>query len=88
MVEAGFEGIGAYVTRRQDIVAQYIVTRPILDLCERFSWRPGAWVSRRWWEQDGLYLEGSKKRAAVESDGEEAISEEEGMPLETTTGQE
>ena len=75
MVEAGLEGIGTYVTRRQNTVAQYIVTRPILDLCERSARRPGTWVSWRWWEQDGLYLEGAKKRAAAESDKEEVISE-------------
>ena len=88
MVEAGFEGIGTYVTRRQNTVAQYIETQPILDLCERSDWRPGTWVSRRWWEQGSLDLEGLKKRAAAESDGEEAISEDEGMNLETTTGRE
>ena len=88
MVEAGFEGIGTYVTRRQNTAAQYIATRPILDLCERSARRPGAWVSRRWWEQDGLDLEGAKKRAAAELDGEESISKEGVMPLETTTGRE
>ena len=69
MVEAGFEGIRTYVTRRQKTFAQYIATRPILDLYERSAWRPGVWVSRRWWEHDGLDLEGAKKRAAAESDG-------------------
>ena len=57
-----------------------------MDLCERSARRPGGWVSWRWWEQDGLYLEGAKKRATDESDREEAISEGEGMPLETTNG--
>ena len=66
MVEAGFEGIGKYVTGRQNMVTQYIATQPILDLCERSTWRPGAWVSRRWWKHDGLYLEGAKKRPATE----------------------
>ena len=49
----------------------------------------GSRVSRRWWEQDGLDWEGSKNRAAAaaESDIEEAIYKEEGMPLDTTTGQ-
>ena len=51
MAEAGFEEIGAYVTRRQTMVAHYIATRPILDLCERYSRRPGAGVSWGWWEQ-------------------------------------
>ena len=58
-----------------------------MDLCERSARRPGARVSRRMWEQDGIYLEGAKKRAAAaaESDREEKIGEEEGIPLETTT---
>ena len=74
--------------RRQNTVAQYIATRPILDLCERSVLRPGVRVSWRWWEQDGLDLEGVKKRAAAaaESGGEKTIGKEEGMPLETTTG--
>ena len=32
MEEACFEDIGVYITRRQNTVAQYIETRPILDL--------------------------------------------------------
>ena len=68
MSEAGFKGIRTYVTSRQNMVAQYISTRMILDLCEQFNRRPGAWVSRRWWEQDCLYLEGAKNSAAAESD--------------------
>ena len=63
MREAGFEGIIKSVTRRQNTVAQYIATRPILDLCERSTWQLGARVSLRWWEQDGIDLEGAKKRA-------------------------
>ena len=72
MVEAGFEGIGTYITRRQNTVAQYITTQTILDLCERSAQRPGARVSQRWWEQDGIDLEGGKNRytAAAELDGE------------------
>ena len=85
MVEAGFQGIGTYVTRNQNMVAQYIATQTILDFCERADRRPEARVSRRWWEQDGLYLEGAKKRAVAELDREEAIDKEEGMPPETTT---
>ena len=90
MLEPGFEGIRTYITRMQNMVAQYIATWPILYLCERSTRRLGARVSWRWWEQYGLDLEGEKKRAAaaVESDGEETIGEEEGMTLETTTDQE
>ena len=46
LVEAGLEGIRMSVTRRQNTVAQYIATRPIMDLCERATRRPGARVSR------------------------------------------
>ena len=44
MAEAGFKDIGTYVTGRQNTVAQYIETRPILDLCYWYAWRPGVWV--------------------------------------------
>ena len=76
------------LTEVQNTVAQYIATQPILDLCERSARRLGAWVYRRWWKHAGLYLEGAKKRAEEESKIEEAISKEEGMTLETTTGRE
>ena len=49
MAEAGFEEIGTYVTRRQNMVAQYIATRPILDFYERSAWRTGERVYRKWW---------------------------------------
>ena len=68
------------------MVAQYIMKRPILELCERSVRKTGAWVSWRWWEQEGLDLEGTKEIAAAESDGEEAQCKEEGMAQEETTG--
>ena len=46
--EAGMEGIRQSITRRQNTVARYILTRPMLDLCERTTRQPGAQVSR-WW---------------------------------------
>ena len=64
MGETGFEGIRKSVTRRQNTVAQYIATRPILDLCEKYARRQGVRVSRWWWEQAGIDLEGAKNRAA------------------------
>ena len=39
MEEAGFEEIELYITRRQNTVAQYIATQPIMDLCEQSVWR-------------------------------------------------
>ena len=64
MREAWFEGIRKSVTRRHNTVAQYIATRPILDLCERATQRIGARVSQRWWDQEGIYLKAAKERAA------------------------
>ena len=64
MREAGFEGIRKAVTRRQNTVAQYIATQPIMDLCERATQRVGVRVSRRWWDQEVIYLKAEKERAA------------------------
>ena len=76
LTDGSFEGIGKYITRRKNTVAQYVATRPILDLCERYDQRPGARVYQRWWEQAGIDLEGAKKRAAAaESDRKETIGE-------------
>ena len=87
MAEVGFEDMGVYVTRRHNVVAQYIAMQPILDICEQYVWRTGAWVSRRWWDQEGLDLEGAKERAEEESDGEEAQCEE-GLGQKETPGRE
>ena len=51
MKEAGFTEIMKSITNRQNTVAQYIVTRPLLDLCEQTTQSGGGRVSRRWWDQ-------------------------------------
>ena len=86
MEEAGFEGIGVYITRRQNTVAQYIETRPILDLCEQSVWRLGAWVSWRWWYQEGIDLEGGSDRAVAALDGQKDKCGEEASQEDTTVG--
>ena len=60
----GFKGIRKSVMTRQNTVARYIATLPILDLCEQSTRRPGARVSWRWWEQAGINLEGANNKAA------------------------
>ena len=70
-------GIRTSITRRQNTVAQYIATRPILDLCKRATRKPGAQVSRQWWEQAGIDLEGVRKRAAESTTRSETESDEE-----------
>ena len=74
-MEAGFEGIGKSVKKSQNTVAQYIVTQPTLDLCERSTRRHGARVSRRWWERTGINLEGAKKTASDAETVSESESE-------------
>ena len=63
MKEAGIVWIRTLILRRQNTVAQFIATRPILDLCEKSNIRPGAQVTRRWWEQTGIDWKGSRERA-------------------------
>ena len=54
MKEAGLTDIRTSILRRQNTVAQYIATRPLLDLCEGAIAREGAKVPQRWWEQAGI----------------------------------
>ena len=56
---------------RQNTVAQFIATRPILDLCEMANRRPGARVHRRWWEQTRIDWKGSTERAEAASEAAE-----------------
>ena len=51
------------ILRRQNTVAQFIATRPILDLCENSTRRQGARVAWRWWEQTGVDWKVARERA-------------------------
>ena len=44
MWEVGLEEAEPYLLRRKNTAAQYIVTRPILELCEEAVQRYGTWV--------------------------------------------
>ena len=57
---AGIVRIRTSILQRQNTVAQFIATRPILDLCEEAVRRPGARVLRRWWEQTGINWKGGQ----------------------------
>ena len=70
MGEAGMEELETYIARRQNMVAQYIATRPILDLCPEAERCPGARVAKRWWEQEGLSLAGAQEAAEAGGTGE------------------
>ena len=48
--------VETYVFRLQNTVAQYIATRPIMDLCLAAKRSSGLRVVMWWWEQEGLDL--------------------------------
>ena len=53
--EAGIVRARTSVLRRQNTVAQFIATRPILGLCEVTERRGGGTrVPQQWWEQPGI----------------------------------
>ena len=82
-MEAGLQEVDTYIYRRQNTVAQYIATRPIIDLCLAEKRRLGPRVSMWLWEHEGLDLEGMRIEAhkAERTEGEE----EEMDGKETTT---
>ena len=45
------------------MVAHYIETQKILDICEEAVRRKGMWVYKWWWEKEGLDLEGVREAA-------------------------
>ena len=57
------EGLQNSIARRQNMVAQYIASQPILELCKRVNRWPGVWVSRQWWKKARIDLEGARKQA-------------------------
>ena len=48
MKETGMVGIRKSILQGQNMVAQFIAMRPIMDLCEQATRRPGARVAWRW----------------------------------------
>ena len=64
---------------RQNTVAQFIATRPILGLCEVTERRPVTRVPRIWWEQTGIDWEAARaaaEAAAAKNGEDEAVAEE------------
>ena len=52
--DAGIVRVRTLVLRRQNTVAQFVATRPILALCEGTERRGGTRFPQRWWEQTGI----------------------------------
>ena len=71
MKEAGFTDVRTSINRRQNTVAQYIATRPLLELCKGTTHQDGARVTMRWWDQKGIDWGKAKARGAeTESESE------------------
>ena len=67
MKEAGLTDIRTSILKRQNMVAHYIASRPLLDLCKGARAREGAKVPLRWWDQAGIDWETAKAKG-VETD--------------------
>ena len=78
MKESGFTDVRTSINRRQNTVAQYIATKPLLDLCEGAMQRGGARVTMRWWDQKGIYWEKAKARVAETASESESDTDMEG----------
>ena len=85
MKEAGLTDVQMSINRRQNMVAQYIATRPLLNLCKGATQREGARVTLRWWDQTGIDWEKanvseteteSASESGTDMEGEEARARE------------
>ena len=79
MEEAVLTDIKTSIQRRQNTVAQYIATRPLLDLCVGARAIEGAKMTLRWWEQARIDWEKAK---AVGTETETTAGTETGTDTE------
>ena len=84
MKESGLKYIRTLIINRHNTDAQYIATRPLLDLYEGTNQIGGARVSRRCWDQKGIDWEKAKARVA-ETDSELKTDTEEGEARSTAS---
>ena len=76
MKEAGVVRIRTSILWRQNTVAQFIATQPILGLCEVIERRPGTRVPRICWEHTGIDWKVARGEAAAkDGDNEEEAAE-------------
>ena len=78
--EAGIVRARTSALQRQNKVAQFIATRPIMGLCEVAERRKGTRVPQRWWEQPGI----DWKLAREKGERAAATAEHAGAPAEET----
>ena len=84
MKEVGLTDVRTSINRRQNMVAQYIATRLLLDLCKGVTQRKGARVTMMWWDQTGIDWEKAKSRGTdTESESESGTDTEGGEARDT-----
>ena len=82
--DAGIVRARTSVLRRQNTVAQFFATRPILELCEGTERRGGTRVPQRWWEQTGIdWRLVREKNESAEAAGERTTTETAGTTTAT-----
>ena len=74
MDETGLQEVETYISCRQNMAAQFIVTRPVM--------RPGPRISKWWWDQDGVDLEWIQM-ADQEAEGKDLYKEKDGTNTKT-----
>ena len=79
---AGIVRARTSVLRRQNTVAQFIATRPILVLCEGTERQGGTQVPQRWWEQTGIDWRLAREKNKISEAAGKRITTE---TAETTT---
>ena len=72
MREVVLQEVDTYLTHRQNTARKYIAMQTIMDLCEQAEQRPVSRVSKCWWEQEGINLDGTQVVAETVSDMDEA----------------
>ena len=78
--EAGVVRARTSVLRRQNTVAQFIATRPILGICEVAERRRGTHVPQQWWEQSGIDWNMAREKAASAAEQAGATAEDTETP--------
>ena len=84
MKEAGLANVRTSINRRQNTVAQYIATQPLLDLCKGVTQREGARVTLRWWYQTSIDWEKVNARKAETESASELGTDIEGEEARDT----
>ena len=74
MKEAGLTDVRTSINTRQNTIAQYIATQPLLELCEGAKQREGAWVTLRWWDQSGIDREKAKAKETETKSASNSVS--------------